>query len=61
MEPTLSQIEDYNGAESKEKKTTVYIVIAALLAIGIGYAMIKSSLDSGMPQEFIPYTYQSGK
>ncbi len=61
MEPTLSQIEDYNGNESKEKKTTVYIVAGLLIALGLGYTMVKMSLDSKMPEAFIPYTYESTK
>jgi hypothetical protein len=61
MEPTLSQIEDYNGNESKEKKRTVYLVVGLLLALGLGYTMVKSALDANMPNEFIPYTYESTK
>jgi hypothetical protein len=59
MEPSLNQIEDYNGNESKEKKQTVYIVVALLIALGVGYTMVKSSLDANMPNEFIPYSYDN--
>jgi hypothetical protein len=61
MEPTLNQIEDYNGNESKEKRNTIYLVIVLLIALGIGYTMIKSSLDAKMPNDFIPYNYESSK
>lgn len=56
MEPTLSQIEDYNGNESPQKRKIVYMVVAGLLAIGLGYTMIKESVDSNMTDNsFIPY------
>jgi len=61
MEPTLSNIEDYNGNESKQKKYTVYLVIALLVTFGIGYTMVKTALDSNMPNEFIPYQYNIQK
>lgn len=55
MEPTLDQIEDYNGNESKEKKTTVYVVVGLLLALGLAYTLIKNSVDANMPQGVIPF------
>ena len=55
MEPSMDQIEDYHGNESKEKRKIVYIVIACLLAIGLGYTLIKNSVDANMPNSFIPY------
>ncbi|MEA3289741.1 MAG: hypothetical protein U9Q04_06115 [Campylobacterota bacterium] len=56
MEPTLSQIEDYKSSNiSNEKKKIINMVIAGLLALGIGYTMIKVSVDSNMPIEFIPF------
>jgi len=55
MEPTLHNIEDYNGNESPQKRRIVYIVVAGLLAIGLGYTLIKNSVDSNMPNSFIPY------
>lgn len=58
MEPTLNQIEDYNGNESKEKRYTVYAVAGLLIALGLGYSMIKVSLDANSSNEFIPYQYQ---
>jgi len=55
MEPTLNQIEDYNGNESPQKRKIVYAVIVCLLALGLGYTLIKNSVDSNMPNSFIPY------
>jgi hypothetical protein len=55
MEPTLSQIEDYDGKESPQKRKIVYMVVAGLLAIGLGYTLIKNSVDSKMSNSFIPY------
>jgi len=56
MEPTLNQIEDYNGHESPQKRKTVYIVVALLIALGLGYTFIKNSVDANMPNStFIPY------
>lgn len=55
MEPSLENIEDYHGNESNEKRKVVYFVVACLLAIGLGYTLIKNSVDSNMPNSFIPY------
>ena len=43
MEPTLEEIEDYHGKESREKRLTVYIVILSGLLIGAIYGLITSS------------------
>ena len=43
MEPTLEQIEDYNGQESNEKRLTVWIVILSGLLIGAIYGIIASN------------------
>jgi hypothetical protein len=61
MEPTLSQMDDYNGNESPQKRRTVYMVIGLLLALGLGYTMIKTSLDANMGSGAIPYQYQMMK
>ena len=55
MEPTLNQIEDYDGKESPQKRKIIYMVIAGLLALGLGYTLVKNSVDSNMPNSFIPY------
>jgi len=46
-EPSLDEIEDYNGKESTEKKMTIWIVILSGLLIGAIYAIIQanSSVD----------------
>lgn len=59
MEPTLSQIDDYNGSESKEKRYTVYAVAAFLIALGIGYSMIKLGVDGNSTNELIQYQYKT--
>ena len=61
MEPTLSQIEDYNGNESKEKKATVYFVVGLLVALGIGYSLVKAGLDTNTTNELVPYQYKTIK
>ena len=61
MEPTLYDIEDYNGNESKEKRRTVLTVAVLLIALGLGYTMVKSALDSNMSNDFIPFQYQTDK
>jgi len=59
MEPSLSQIEDYNGNESREKKSTVYFVVGLLIALGIGYSMLKVGLDTNVTNELVPYQYKT--
>ncbi len=55
MEPSLHNIEDYNGKESPQKRKIVIMVVIGLLAIGLGYTLIKNSVDSNMSNSFIPY------
>jgi len=43
MEPTLEQLEDYNGQESNEKRLTIWIVILSGLLIGAIYGIIASN------------------
>jgi hypothetical protein len=57
MEPTLSQIDDYSGTESQEKRKTIHIVISLLLALGLGYSMVKSAVDTQTSNEIIPFQY----
>ena len=40
-EPSLDQIDDYNGKESKEKRNTVNIIIITLIIISAIYVFIK--------------------
>jgi len=42
-EPSLEQIEDYDGKESNEKRLTVYIVILSGLLIGAIYGIISAN------------------
>lgn len=42
-EPTLQNIEDYDGKESTEKKLTVWIVILSGLLIGSMYVIIAAN------------------
>jgi len=43
VEPTLEQIEDYNGKESREKRLTIWIVVLSGLFIGAIYGMVQSN------------------
>lgn len=43
FEPTLESIEDYRGAESKEKRLTIWIVILSGLLTGTIYGIITTS------------------
>ena len=43
MEPTLEEIEDYHGKESKEKRLTVWIVILSGLLMGALYGIVASN------------------
>jgi len=42
-EPTLDQIEDYNGNESSKKRNTVRLVVLFCIAVGIVYSISKYS------------------
>jgi len=45
-EPSMDQIEDYNGKEPKEKRNTVNMVILFLIVVGIGYGIAKYNSTS---------------
>ena len=45
-EPTLDQIDDYNNNESKEKRTTVRLIVVSLLIIGAIYGVVKYNYNS---------------
>jgi uncharacterized protein YxeA len=49
MEPTLSQIDDFNGQESKEKKRVVSMVVFVLLLAGAIFSVSKATLDKNTP------------
>jgi len=40
-EPTLDKIDDYNNNESPKKRKTINLVIIGLLAVSIGYGIVK--------------------
>jgi len=40
-EPTLDQIDDYNGNESPKKRKTVRLIILFLIVVGISYSIVK--------------------
>jgi len=45
-EPTLDQIEDYNGKESSKKRNTVRLVILFCIMVGIVYSIVKYNYSS---------------
>ncbi|BFU77996.1 hypothetical protein ALC152_12110 [Arcobacter sp. 15-2] len=45
-EPSLDQIDDYNNNESKEKRTTVRLIVVSLLIIGAIYGVVKYNYNS---------------
>ena len=42
-EPSLEQMDDYYNLESNKKRRTIYLIIVALLAVGVVFSFIKSS------------------
>ena len=50
-EPTLGQIDDYNGNETPEKRRLVWGVVIGLIAVAIIYAMVKSSFST--PNDYV--------
>lgn len=42
-EPTLDQIDDYNGNESPKKRNTVRLIVLCLIVIGIIYSFSNTS------------------
>ncbi len=45
-EPSLEEIEDFNGRGSKEKKRTVNLVIVACLFVGAIYTIVKVNYNT---------------
>ena len=45
-EPTLNDMDDYNGNESPEKKKNINIVIVVLLILGAIYGITKYNYNS---------------
>ena len=50
-EPSLEQIDDFNGNESPEKRRTVRLIIIALLVLSVAYAFVKYNYS--MPSDYI--------
>ena len=50
-EPTMSQIDDYNGNESPEKKRLVRNIIIGLLVVSAIYGFIKFSFST--PSDYV--------
>jgi len=50
-EPTLSQIDDYNGNETPEKKKLVRNIIIGLLIVSAIYGFVKFSFST--PSDYI--------
>ena len=50
-EPSLDQIDDYNGTESPEKKRLVRNIIIGLLVIGAVYSAIKFNFST--PTDYV--------
>ncbi len=45
-EPTLGQIDDYNGNETPEKRRLVWGIIIGLLIIGVIYSAVKYNFST---------------
>ncbi len=43
-EPTLEEIEDYDGNESKEKRRTVWIVVILGIVIALVYGFLNDNI-----------------
>lgn len=50
-EPTMSQIEDYNGNESKEKRSIVNRVIIICLVVGAIFVALKLAYNN--PNDYV--------
>jgi hypothetical protein len=50
-EPTLGQIDDYNGTATPEKKRLVRNIIIGLLVVGAIYGMVKFNFST--PSDYV--------
>ena len=57
-EPTLSQIDDYNGTATPEKKKLVRNIIIGLLVISTIYAVVKFNFST--PSDYVGTTEHPG-
>jgi len=57
-EPTMGQIDDYDGNESPEKKQTVRLIIIGLLVMGMLYGLVKYNFST--PSDYVGTTENPG-
>lgn len=57
-EPTLGQIDDYNGTETPEKKKLVRNIIIGLLVVGAMYGVVKYNFST--PSDYVGTTEHPG-
>jgi len=50
-EPSLEQIDDYNGNETPQKRKTVRLIIAGLLILSAIYGLVKYNFST--PSDYI--------
>ncbi|MCK5855758.1 MAG: hypothetical protein KAG56_11100 [Sulfurovaceae bacterium] len=50
-EPTLGQIDDYNGNETPEKRRLVWGIIIGLILIGVIYTFVQSNAST--PNDYV--------
>jgi len=50
-EPTMNNMDDYNGNESPKKRKTINIIIFGLLAVGLVLAIVR--LNDGVPSDYV--------
>ena len=50
-EPSLEQIDDYNGNETPQKRKTVRLIIAGLLLLSAIYGLVKYNFS--MPSDYV--------
>jgi hypothetical protein len=57
-EPSMSQMDDYNGNESKEKRSTINKVIILCLAVGAILVALKIAYSN--PSDYVGTTENPG-
>lgn len=50
-EPTLGQIDDYDGNETPEKRRLVWGIIIGLVLVGVIYTVVKSNFST--PSDYV--------
>lgn len=59
-EPTLDQIDDYNGNESPKKRNTIRLVVLLLIILGVFYSISNSNRSDVVKSEYIGTTENPG-